>query len=565
MNLLKTNKKKHSSLITLSVKIIALLAVVMGLVNLTSAIMPALSNRLDVLKTILPFEVRHGGRITTALAGFALLIVARNLWRRKRVAWFIALIALFVSLISHMVKGLDFEEASFSLILIIWLVLMAPYYHTRSDPPSIKQGVFVLAFSLIFTLFYGTIGFWLLDEHFSINFDLWAALRQTVVMFTEFYNPGLEPITSYGRYFGFSIYIIGFSTLNYAVFTLLRPIILRNPTTPQERERARKIVEAFGQSPFARINLFDDKTYYFSPAGSLVAYIVKDRVALTLGDPIGPGDDFNSAVSGFSALCQRNDWIPVFCAANADRLEQYHTAGFKSVCIGQEGIVDLKNFTLEGSAAKDLRYVYNRYIRSGNHFEVYPPPIPDNLLEELHEISDEWLTMKHSSEQRFAIGWFDEAYLRECFIAVITTPEGTHNAFVNLVPEYQCNETSIDLMRHRMEIDHGIMEFLFISLFKWAKEQGYNTFSLGLSALSGIGEKSNDPLAERAMHEIYENINQFYNFKGLHEFKEKFHPRWEPRYFVLPSMANLINALMAFVNATSGFPGLLGKFNKHKK
>ena len=83
------------------------------------------------------------------------------------------------------------------------------------------------------------------------------------------------------------------------------------------------------------------------------------------------------------------------------------------------------------------------------------------------------------------------------------------------------------------------MDYLFGKLLEWAKEQAYDTFNLGLSTLSGVGEKPEDPLVERAIHFIYEHVDQFYNFKGLHAFKEKFQPHWEPRYLVYPGSSNL--------------------------
>jgi phosphatidylglycerol lysyltransferase len=96
------------------------------------------------------------------------------------------------------------------------------------------------------------------------------------------------------------------------------------------------------------------------------------------------------------------------------------------------------------------------------------------------------------------------------------------------------------------------MDFLFVSLFQWAKTRGCQGFNLGLSALSGVGEKPEDPALGRILHWIYEHVNQFYNFKGLHEYKEKFHPGWSPRYLVYPSTTNLAQAWVAVVQANSG-------------
>jgi phosphatidylglycerol lysyltransferase len=225
--------------------------------------------------------------------------------------------------------------------------------------------------------------------------------------------------------------------------------------------------------------------------------------------------------------------------------------------IGEEGIVNLATFTLEGKAGKPLRAPINKITRLGYTFVIHRPPIEQALLEELRSISDEWLTSMHGSEKRFSVGWFADDYIRSSPIAAVHSPEGWVTAFANLVTEFQRNEISIDLMRHRQRIENGTMEFLFVSMFQWARAQGYQSFNLGLSALSGVGAQSNDAAIERLLHFIYEHINQFYNFKGLHAFKEKFQPEWSRRYLVYPSQANLGQAFLALVEADSGRGPLL--------
>jgi phosphatidylglycerol lysyltransferase len=96
------------------------------------------------------------------------------------------------------------------------------------------------------------------------------------------------------------------------------------------------------------------------------------------------------------------------------------------------------------------------------------------------------------------------------------------------------------------------MDFLFVSLFEWSKSQGYATFNMGLSGLAGMGEEPTDPTIERALHYIFEHFNQFYNFKGLHEFKAKYDPIWSPRYLVYPSTASLPLVAIAIIRADSG-------------
>jgi phosphatidylglycerol lysyltransferase len=111
-------------------------------------------------------------------------------------------------------------------------------------------------------------------------------------------------------------------------------------------------------------------------------------------------------------------------------------------------------------------------------------------------------------------------------------------------------------------VENGVIDFLFVSLFHWARTQGYATFNLGLSSLAGVGDAAGDPIIERALHYIYEHINQFYNFKGLHAYKEKFHPQWSPRYLVYPGGTSLIAVVFALIQADAGDHLLLDYFRR---
>ncbi|HEX7976047.1 MAG TPA: flippase-like domain-containing protein [Anaerolineales bacterium] len=536
----------------LSVRAVAILTGLTGIMNVIAAVTPVLRGRLALIAAISPLEVRRGGRLTEALAGFALLLLASNLWRRKRVAWLVTLFVLIISVISHLLKGLDVENAILPAALAVWLFYLRPHFHARSDPPSIQQGLVTLAAALVFTVAYGATGFYLLDHQFRVTYDLGAALRQTLIMFSQFYDPGLQPITGLGRYFAGSIYVVGAVTLSYAFLMLVRPVLVRHPAIPADWARARQIIETWGQTSLARLCLLPDKSYFFSPGGSVVAFVVKGRFALALGDPIGPPEDISSAITGFKEFCISNDWAPVFYQTQPDTLGHYGAAGLDALCIGHEGIVDWENFSLEGRANKGLRSGYNRITRLGYRAEVCDPPLSKDLLSQLHIISDEWLTLVHGTEMRFSLGWFDEGYIANSRVMLIYDPQGNIDAFATILPEYRKNEAGIDLMRHRSEIENGVMDFLFVSLFQWSQQQGYATFNLGLSALSGIGERPQDPAIERALHYIYEHVDQFYNFKGVHEFKAKFHPTWSPRYLVYPGLGSLPAATIALVRADSG-------------
>lgn len=524
-----------------------------GVVNLISAVTPSLGGRVAWLKPIFPFEVRAGAHLFAAVSGFLLLTLATNLLRRKRVAWLLTVILLVLSILSHLIKGLDYEESLLAGALLTQLLLMRRVFTAQSDRPAIAQGLRILVGAVLFTLAYGTIGFFLLDEHYAINFNLVAALGQTLDMFFTEDAAALQPTTRFGQFFANSIYIIGAVTVGYALLMLLRPVLLRSGASAEERQRAKAIVERYGHSSLARFTLFDDKVYYFSASQqSLIAYVPKGRGAIALGDPIGPATERQEVISGFQAFCARNDWYPAFYQTLPDDLDLYESLGFQVLQIGEEAIVDLKSFTLEGKSGKNLRTAINKFTKLGHQIEFYQPPIAASLLQELRPVSDEWLQMMHGSEKKFSLGWFDEAYLKTCEIAVVRTPQGTVSAFANVVPEYQSRDATIDLMRRRQEIEHGTMDFLFICLFQHFKQQGYEGFNLGLSALSGVGKMKQSPRLEKGLNYLYQHLNQFYNFQGLHAYKDKFRPRWEPRYLIYPSFAALPDVVIALVRADSG-------------
>jgi phosphatidylglycerol lysyltransferase len=547
---------------TQAAHIVAILTALMGIFNVLSASLPGLSDRLKILEQFSPLEVTHGSRIATTLAGFALLLLSANLWRRKQVAWLLTLAVLIISIFSHLLKGLDYEEASIAALLGIGLFTLRFHFHARSDRPSIKQGISVLIAAIVFTLVYGVAGFYLLDKHFSVNFNFLPAIEQTILMFTQITDPGLEPITGFGRYFADSIYMIATGTIGYSLIMLVRPVLLRQPATQAERRQAQAIVEKYGRSSLARFTLLEDKSYFFSPNGSMIAFVIKGRIALALGDPIGSDGDIETSILAFKEFCAVNDWQACFYQVLPDYLNVYKSNGYHAVSIGQEGIVDLNTFSLEGKAGKDFRTATNRLNRLGYRIEVYEPPLSDAALAELRIVSDEWLQMMHGNELGFSLGRFEDNYIRHSTVVAARTPEGHISAFTNIISEYQHNEVALDLMRRRHEIENGTIDFLFISMFDWAKKKGYATFSLGLSALSGVGEKSKDPTIERTLGYIYENADRIYNFKGLHSFKDKFRPQWEPRYLIYPELSDLPALATGLARAHSGDDFIWAYFKK---
>ena len=540
--------------------LVAISTGLVGVLNLFSAVTPGLPERIAILSEIYPFEVRAGSHIFAAVSGFILLTLASRLLRRKRVAWILTVVLLLVSIASHLLKGLDIEQTVLPGLLLILLLLLRNSFTARSDRPSIAQGIRVLVGALLFTLAYGTAGFWLMERQYQDRFNLPQAFQQTLAIFFTSDNSGLEATTRFGSFFITSIYIVGASTVTYAIWMLLRPVLLQVGGTNEEREQARAIIQQQGRSSLAHFCLLPDKSYYFSPSGkTVIAYVPKGRGAIALGDPIGAPEDLKDAIIAYQEFCARNDWYPAFYQTLPDHLDLYKSLGFKAVKIGEEGIVDLQTFTTQGKAGRNLRNSLNRFTKLGYQIKFYQPPIADELLDRLKIISDQWLKQMHGSEKQFSLGWFDYDYLRNCEMATVEN-ESEIVAFANIIPEYQLNEITLDLMRKLNDAEHGVMEFLFVCLFQHYQKLNYDSFNLGLSALSGLKadyvtpsqSDRQSPRLEGGLDYLYEHLNRFYNFQGLHSFKDKFNPSWSSRYLIYPSLAALPDVTVALIRADSG-------------
>ncbi len=271
----------------IGVKLAAILTFIMGVINLTSGVQPALHARLQILEQILPLEIRHGSRITSVLAGFGLILLANNLSRRKKAAWFFSMALLLITGISHLFKGLDYEEAIFSLLLVIILFLLRNEFHAASDPPSVKQGLTVLGAAFGFTLIYGMVGFFMLDQHFDIPFNLISTINQIILMFVTFSTPVIQPVTKFGHYFLISINIIGLATIGFAILMLIRPVLIRHPATQKERELASSIANQFGRTALTWATLFEDKSYFFLVKIHIALMSPKGAAPLFWETPLG--------------------------------------------------------------------------------------------------------------------------------------------------------------------------------------------------------------------------------------------------------------------------------------
>jgi phosphatidylglycerol lysyltransferase len=100
------------------------------------------------------------------------------------------------------------------------------------------------------------------------------------------------------------------------------------------------------------------------------------------------------------------------------------------------------------------------------------------------------------------------------------------------------------------------MDYMFLELLLWSKQQGYRWFNLGMTPLAGLGDHSLAPLWDRLGTFIFRHGEHFYNFQGVRHYKEKFDPVWEPKYLAFPGRIALPRILLNLASLISG--GLKG-------
>jgi phosphatidylglycerol lysyltransferase len=278
------------------------------------------------------------------------------------------------------------------------------------------------------------------------------------------------------------------------------------------------------------------------------------RSWVAMGDPIGTDAGVRELAWRFRELTDRHDGWCVFFEVRPDRRDLYAELGLALTPLGEEARVDLRGFSLDTPAHRDLRQACNKLKRRGLRFEVVARESLPPLLPTLEEISRAWLSRKAASEKGFSNASFDAQYLARFPAAVVRHGEEIV-AFANLWLGAGQEELSVDLMRHRPDAPNGTMDMLFGELFVWGRQQGFHWFNFGMAPLAGLDTHAQDTLWGRVGSFVYQHAEHFYNFEGLRRYKAKFDPVWTPRYLASPGGLALAPVL---VDVTALIAGGLG-------
>ena len=514
--------------------VIGALSLLNGLVSVAQALLVRIRDNPRFFTLPLPYGVYHWSRLLALLFGVILLYLSFHLFQRSRAAWWVSVGGLALTIIVHAGHGHHLLLWAISASTLVLLVVYRRRFTVRSEPRSIARGLIFMAASLLFALLYGTLGFYLLDKRdFGIDFLLDESLVRTVRQYLLIGNADLVAHTKQALWFLDSLGVIGTAAAVFAVYSLFRPLAFRLRTLPHERARAAELLDRYGRTPEHYFALWPDKSFFMSPASDgFISYRVAGGVAVSLSDPVAPEPAVPGLLRQFLDYCADNGWTVALLYTQPDWLPVYEQAGMHALKIGAEAIVNLERFCTETNLGKQFRRNKRRLVEDGFSFSRHAPPHAAGLVQELETVSREWLNLPGRRERSFALGSFSRDYAARTDFFVVRDRAGRIAAFVNETPAYRPGMATIDMMRHRTDVPHGIMDFLFDNLLCALREQGLRQFDLGLAPLAGVGEQPDSSTEERVVRQLFDLLGRFFPMAGLRAYKAKFEPDWEDRFLV---------------------------------
>lgn len=490
----------------------------------------------DKLQYPAPLRLIRLSEVVDALSLALLFYSSIGLLIGRRIAWLVALYILGFSAIWESIQSVQIiSPFSFLIAFVFILVALTRRYYPRehqvsSFQPALERALFftfiTTAVGCICAFFVASLG----HRHFSLISSSLISLDHMYVLDNIF-----SPIPNTPKLIDISMRLVLFSlgVINYIAIaaSMLRPLIDQFVPSRSAEQRVASLLDTYGSSSDDYFKYFPhDKSYFFShQVDGFVAYGVSNGVCAALADPIAKdAADQAIVLKEFLFYVEQHGWQICFLSVPEKSLPLYTELNLTQVKLGSAAIVDTHDFVATTSNNKHFRYIQNRFTKEGYTTKLSQPPHSRELIASLRTISDEWLSRDNRKERQFAMGYFDEAYLKESQLFVVYDSEGNPQAFTNLPPTYSNERISFDLLRYGDEAPRDVNAFLFARLIAHLEAEGYPEFNMGLAPLADLEQSRK--LDERSLHLLFKYTNRWFAFKGLHTFKSKFNPSWEAQY-----------------------------------
>jgi lysyl-tRNA synthetase, class II len=550
----RTKSPAQSRLIRGVPTAVALATMALGLVDVFSALTPERAARLRALTGVVPVSVERAASSVTVVAGLLLLMLGLGLRRRKRRAWRAAVALLALSTVLHVVKGLDVEEASVTVVLTVVLVLLSQQFYALGDPrtrwraPVVFVLMFLASIVLGLTLTYVRSGGLVGHPSFGTRLDevLWGLIGVNGPLH---FDNDVDNDVVFGTLLG-----LGAATLLVTAYLALRPAEPAARLTPEQEQRLRDLLSRHGgRDSLGYFALRRDKSVVFSPTGkAAVSYRVVSGVMLASGDPIGDPEAWPGAIAEFADIARRHAWVPAVMGCSERAGEVWtREADLRALELGDEAFVEVSEFSLEGRAMRNVRQMVSRVERAGYTTEVRR--LRDMSADDVAEIQRQAAAWRDTEVERgfsMALGRFGDAGDEDC-VAVTACRDGRVTAVLHFVP-WGHDGLSLELMRRDRAAEAGLNELMIVAALRAAPTLGIRRLSLNFavfrSSLERGGRLGAGPIL-RAWRELLLIASKWFQIESLYRFNAKFSPIWEPRFVCYPGAGDLPRVALAALEA----------------
>ncbi|WP_439940139.1 phosphatidylglycerol lysyltransferase domain-containing protein [Streptomyces sp. BBFR115] len=516
------------------------------------------------------------GLVSAALALF-LAVVMR---RRKRAAWVFNLILagpLFLFYVAALTQdrfadhAFNWVSAALTGLFVTALLVGRREFNAIGDRSNPRLALAVGAAGVLVSCGLGT---WLVG---ATNKEPGAAALSDKIAYTLLRGISVGPLADHVPAVHAPRWVdITINVLMAATFLLVLYVCFRSPRgrallSPEDEKRLRALLDRHGaRDSLGYFALRRDKAAIFSPTGkAAVTYRVVGGVSLASGDPIGDVEAWPGAIDAWLDEARRHAWTPAVMGAGEEAGTVYARHGLDALELGDEAIVEVADFSLEGRAMRVVRQAHNRVRRAGYTVTVRRhEDIPDEEMARLVDRADHWRDGATERGFSMALGRLGDPADGRCVMLECRDADGVPRALLSFVPWGE-HGLSLDLMRRDRDAENGLMEFMVVELLLRAGEIGVRRVSLNFAMFRSVFERGArlgaGPVL-RLWRSVLTFFSRWWQIESLYRANAKYRPVWEPRFLLFAKSADIPRIGIASARA-EGFltPPALPSFTRRKE
>jgi len=527
------------------------LTYLVGLTDIAYGMARGWRHRMHPLVDLLPGAIAAASA-ATVVSGILLLLLAHALRRRKRRAWRAALALLALSVVLHAVK-LELFAVGMSLALLIALIAYRAEFRALGDPRTRWRAVRVFLVLAAASLAVGVLMVFLL-RHRVVGGppSLWSIVQEVLSGLVGLYGPLTFTDERAADVEGAVLLGLGLMTALTSVYLALRSPEPRPELTDADEAAMRSLL---GRSPdsLGYFNLRRDKSVVWSDSGkAAVAYRVVSGVMLASGDPLGDPEAWPGAIGNFLAEAELHAWTPavIGCSERAGT-SWCRATGFSALELGDEAVVDVATFSLEGRPMRNVRQMVKRIERAGYTTEVLRAgSVSEGERRRALVDADAWRGTETERGFSMALGRLVDPVDPDC-VFVVARQDGVMRAFLQFVP-WGPDGMSLDLMRRDRTAEAGVNDLLIVDALRSCPQLGVSRVSLNFAAFRSTlerGERLGAGPSVRAWRTVLLFASRWFQIESLYRFNAKFQPTWVPRFIVYPAARDLPRIAVAALEA----------------